>query len=378
MESFSINPYFKTIPNLTPYGVLPYPDTAYPVPSSNFSLSEESDREDSFSQASEPHSTEVQPRFHLGPATWSPQELETARNKDQQTMPETLAPVAKMPTRNHHSAPKFDSKPASLSPFLDEVEQLFKSCGLTGRQKIEWAIRYAPNKERELWEMQESVGMDNWAEFKKELFELYPGSTGERKYLIANLQTLIEREVLVTIENAEDFGIYRRNFLTFATYLKKKTRLTDREISIYFLQGFTPMFRVKVQAQLKAENPTHHSDDPYSLAKISTAVLFILSCDHSATSHREPVSQTSVKKETFDLLNGYGNLNISAIAEEVAKRISSLEKQQASTSQNLPRIRNHQCVFCSDPQTRITICQAARTCPSTPRRGYSRKTPKVR
>ena len=128
--------------------------------------------------------------------------------------------------------------------------------------------------------MQEAVGSDDWGQFIKELFELYPGSTGEHKYSIANLQTLIEKQALVSIEYAEDFGTYGRNFLTVATYLKKKMRLTDREISIYFLQGLVPTFREKVQGQLKAENPTHHSDDPYSLAEISTVTLFVLSSNN--------------------------------------------------------------------------------------------------
>jgi hypothetical protein len=273
-------------------------------------------------------------------------------------MPDIITPAAKMPTRNHHSAPKFDSKPASLSPFLDEVEQLAESCGLSGKQRIEWAVRYAPNDERELWQMQEAVGSDDWVQFKKELFELYPGSSGERKYSIANLQTLIEKQALATIEDADEFGIYRRSFLTVATYLKKKTRLTDREISIYFLQGLEPSFRDKVQGQLKAENPTHHSDDPYTLADISTAALFVLSCNHTGFPHKESPS-APVKKETFDFSKGYDNLNINAIAEEIAKRISGLERQQAPGGQTLPRLRSHYCIFCSDPEHYLSSCQHA-------------------
>ena len=62
----------------------------------------------------------------------------------------------------------FDRKPAPLLPFLDEIEQLAESCRLSGKQKIEWAIWYAPNNESWLWQMQEAVGSD-WAQFKKEL-----------------------------------------------------------------------------------------------------------------------------------------------------------------------------------------------------------------
>ena len=77
-------------------------------------------------------------------------------------MPEILTTTAKMPSRNHHSASKFDNKPALLSPYLDDVTQLAQSCDLTPKQQIEWAVHYAPNKVRELWEMQESVSSDDW------------------------------------------------------------------------------------------------------------------------------------------------------------------------------------------------------------------------
>ena len=112
----------------------------------------------------------------------------------------------------------------------------------------------------------DAIGSDECKQFKAELFELYLGSTGERKYFIANLQTLIDRQALAAIMDADDFGAYRRNFLTVVTYLKKKTRLTEQKISIYFLQGLEPSFRDKVQGQLKAKNPTQwHSPLWWSL-----------------------------------------------------------------------------------------------------------------
>ena len=270
-------------------------------------------------------------------------------------MPEVPTAMGKMPSRNHNAAPKFDNKPSSLSPFLDEIDQLGDTCGLTGKQKIEWTIRYAPNEERELWDMQESVGTEDWEAFKKELFELYPGSSGERKYSIANLQNLIEKQAIVNIGNTEDFGLYRRAFLTVATYLKKKSRLTDREISIYFLQGLEKTFRDKVQGQLRAENPKHHSDDPYTLADISTAALFVLSSFHMEYVKKE-VPPVPIKKEVFDLSSGYKHLNINAIADEVAKRIATLEKQQSTGGPNLPRLRTHHCIFCSDPDHYLSSC----------------------
>ena len=126
--------------------------------------------------------------------------------------------------------------------------------------------------------MQEAVGTGDWEQFKKKLYALYPGSTHERKYSVANLVSLVEKQATVNIANAEEFGAYSRSFQMVASFLKSKGHLSDREISRYFMQGLDLTFLTKVQEQLRAENPRHHSDDPYKLAEISAAALFILSC----------------------------------------------------------------------------------------------------
>jgi hypothetical protein len=84
-----------------------------------------------------------------------------------------------------------------------------ETCRLTQKQTIDWAVRYAPSEEHELWEMQEAVGTNDWEQFKKKLYDLYPGSTGEQKYLVASLQSLIEKQIEDPINTAEEFGIYR-------------------------------------------------------------------------------------------------------------------------------------------------------------------------
>ncbi|KAF8810009.1 hypothetical protein BYT27DRAFT_7092636, partial [Phlegmacium glaucopus] len=272
------------------FGDLPYPETAYPQPPNNPSASEGS------------LSSESTPSDETSPLP---------------------SPPSIMPGRNHHAAPKFDGRPASLSIFIDEIEQLAGTCKLSEKQTIDWTIRYAPNEERELWQMQDAVATSIWADFKKELFDLYPGSTGERKYSVANLTALVEDQALRNIRNAEDLGAYRRSFLTIATFLKSKSRLTDREISGYFVQGMDPSFRAEVQSQLRAENPRHHSDDPYTLAEISSAALFVLTCNYTDFPRKEITTATiPIKKETYDMSQGFGSLNIGAIASEIMKHLN--------------------------------------------------------
>jgi hypothetical protein len=111
-----------------------FPNSAYQstTPASNQSTTSE---ETSISSESEPS-----PRFV--PAMWPELETHTTHNlprsTDTSTMPETIAMLPKnMPGRNHPLAPKFNGKLASESIFLDEIETMAKTCGLTQKQTID-------------------------------------------------------------------------------------------------------------------------------------------------------------------------------------------------------------------------------------------------
>jgi len=229
-------------------------------------------------------------------------------------------PVKTMPSRHDHAAPKFDGKPMSLSAFIDDINQLATACTLTDQDKIKWTVRYAPTDESELWEMQPSYAT---GDFQKELYALYPGSTGDRKYSVANLEALTEKQATLPMESSEQFGQYYHAFSKISSFLKKKDRLTDREISAQFILGFNYSFRIKVRAQLKAQKLTHHTDDPYTLAEISTAALFLLSCNQNFSVQTEPETPT-VKRETFDASNfgfNQSNLSMAALAQELTKHM---------------------------------------------------------
>ena len=247
-------------------------------------------------------------------------------------MPENKAPVS-MPHRSHHAAPRFDGKAPSLSLFLDDVEYLAETCGLSQNERIKWTIRYSPSVDRELWEMQESVDTGDWEKFKEELYDLYPGSKGEeRRYSTANLQALIDKQKSITIRNPEDYGMYQRSFLKISSYLSNKSRLSNREISQYFLCGLESSLRHEIQAQLKAQNPRHHPDDPYELKEVTVAALFLLSCDHSEIREEKPSisTKTDLSHEKYDLIinaartNSRPNMELQEFTER--KVIGKLEQ----------------------------------------------------
>ena len=161
-----------------------------------------------------------------------------------------MATVPKtMPSWHDCTMPKFDRKPSSLAAFIDNISQLAAACALTDQDKIKWTVCYAPSEDAELWEMQTNYEMGNWEEFKKEIHTLYPGSTGDRKYSIVNLEALTKKQASIPMETSEEFGRYYWAFSKVATYLKKKDKLTNREISAQFILGLNYSFRVKVRVQ---------------------------------------------------------------------------------------------------------------------------------
>ncbi|KAF9470608.1 hypothetical protein BDN70DRAFT_821139 [Pholiota conissans] len=284
-----------------------------------------------------------------------------------------------MPGRAHHSAPKFDGTAALLGNFFEEFEQLADTCSLTNKQKIEWVIRYAPVDDVELWKQTPNAKTDDWARFKTEIYKLYPGSTGDRKYSVANLEMITEKNAAIPMETSSQYGEYYRAFCKIANFLKEKDRLTDREISGRFLQGFNYAFRSKIRAQLKSENPTHHTDDPYTLQQIGSAAEFILSCNQDDVIRE--TGHTMVKREHFDVAEIAkqigSSLNMSVLAQEVAKYLGTQGgsmggrnngpsmPQPVYTNQNqvsyraMDRPRLNECIFCSDPSHFLNSCGVA-------------------
>ncbi|KDR76726.1 hypothetical protein GALMADRAFT_67170, partial [Galerina marginata CBS 339.88] len=181
-----------------------------------------------------------------------------------------------MPYKRDPRAPKFDGKPASLVPFLEEIKHLADTCALSVSSCIKWTLIYAPQDDRELWELLDSAKGSNWDAFVKEIYSYYPEAISDRRYSLYDLETLSENQSLIPITDLNVFGEYYRSFLRISKYLEQKKRISDREIQFYFMNGLHCTLRTQVRDQLRLENPRHHPDDPYSLEEIYKAALFAL------------------------------------------------------------------------------------------------------
>ena len=211
-----------------------------------------------------------------------------------------------------------------------------------------------PSDEQDLWHTLKAVKAGNWGNFKTELLDCYPGSTGDQKYSMASLKVLIKKQASDSIQNAKEFGTYKRSFMKIATFLKGQDCLTDSEISNYFVEGLDDNFGNKLQDQLKAEHPTHHVDDPYTMDKLLKASLFILLCYHSRETKTGVQNNGILKKVEFDMDPNFlkEKFNISAIVSEVVKQLNlqlAAQGNQGTSMPIPPRNRFQGCNFCSDP-----------------------------
>ncbi|KAG5223206.1 Transposon Tf2-12 polyprotein [Salix suchowensis] len=188
-----------------------------------------------------------------------------------------MATPAQMPTRGHHSAPKFTGEGQFLSRFFDEIEALATAANLNDRDKILWTLRYAENAEYEIWStgLPEASGV-NWIAFKTAVTRLYPGSDDDRRYTVSNFESFCELHSQKVMRTKEDLGKYHREFLTISTFLKGKGHISEREVNKLYFSGFDSAFQQKICEHLQLRNPLHHPDDLYNVNDIYEVATFIL------------------------------------------------------------------------------------------------------
>jgi hypothetical protein len=104
--------------------------------------------------------------------------------------------VPTMPAHNHSTAPKFRlDQPCELCRYFDELGHLFSNCQINSdKDKKKYAIRprYLEIDLADLWETlpqyQAPYTYDN---FVQAVFVLYPGASEERRWSMADVDTLI-------------------------------------------------------------------------------------------------------------------------------------------------------------------------------------------
>jgi hypothetical protein len=185
-----------------------------------------------------------------------------------------------MPFRCDRSAPRFNpDQPRELRRYFADVAVHFARSEIDDDQERKrYACRYVDIDTEELWEsrLEYSDRAKSFSDFVQAIYRLYPGSDGQRQWLVADMERLVEERSRICIRTLGDLGDFYRRFITITTFLRSRNRLSERDQSQAFMQGLSREFCDRVLQRLQLKFPDHLSDDPHHLDDIYDVAQFIL------------------------------------------------------------------------------------------------------
>ena len=106
-----------------------------------------------------------------------------------------LPPLASMLLANSNKAPRFKSTPFKFDSFFDNVEELASCAGLSVKDTICWARRYAGN-ESESWQyvpcLEEGNIPNHFETFRKEVRQKYPSLSEDQRFTSADIDQPVD------------------------------------------------------------------------------------------------------------------------------------------------------------------------------------------
>src|SRR6266436_9653877 len=185
-----------------------------------------------------------------------------------------------MPARFNRLAPRFDPKrPRELHRYFADLTEYLTRANIDEEQEKKcYACQYVEIDTEELWTslLEYSDRAKSFSDFVLAIYRLYPGSDGQRQWLVADMERLVEERCRTGIRTLGDLGDYYRRFIAITTFLCGRNRLSDVEQSRTFIRGLPSDLCDRVLWHLQLKFPDHLSDDPYRLADIFDAAQFVL------------------------------------------------------------------------------------------------------
>lgn len=243
-----------------------------------------------------------------------------------------------MPLPLTGKAPRFSADPIGFRLFFDSVQELAVRAGISDRDAIEWAIRYAGSH---------GLGWDRvpaarsptrtFGSFRADVLKTYPGLNDDSRFTLHDLDALVDRTSRLNHLTAELYGEFQRAFAACSGYLLDNHRLSPREASRAFLRGLPSSVHTSVINRLAIRKPDVLPDNGYDMEDIEEAVLYVLRSRDMA--YRGP--SDGVRSEV-------PSQGSSSTFDELARAMTSLTQVLAAQMQAVP----HRPVQASAPQQR--------------------------
>jgi hypothetical protein len=258
--------------------------------------------------------------------------------------------IIPMPARGERGAPSFDAaRTHQLPRFFKELEYLFGRANVaTDDEKKKQLLRYVDYDIEQIWETFAECEdpTKTYEEFKAAIISYYPEASGEFKYSLRDMDSLVGERQRLGITNLNDLSYYHLHFVAITTWLMKKNQLRDLEQQRTYLRGFQPALLTAVMQRLQLKNPDHHPNVPYSIQDVYEAARFILQGAPIApivpgvnSGNQGTLNDPTIKTE-----------NISAMFSEFTKNIvDAINNGTMNRGRVTQEIRDKLCNFCSMP-----------------------------
>ncbi|CAA7265260.1 unnamed protein product [Cyclocybe aegerita] len=160
---------------------------------------------------------------------------------------------SKMPTPGSKKSPDWKGKVEELLEFFEDFEELAKVASLKDEEKMKWVLKYVAEKStRKFWKSLDaySATLKDWAAFKKEVLEQYPGAEEGEAYTVRDLEKLTKATAEKRINTEEHFMKYYSHFKPMAKFLVAKNKISTLDSNRYFWNGLPKATRKLIKQRL--------------------------------------------------------------------------------------------------------------------------------
>ncbi|KAI0051635.1 hypothetical protein FA95DRAFT_1485210 [Auriscalpium vulgare] len=174
-----------------------------------------------------------------------------------------------MPTCGDRNAPSFNQKARELPRYFDKLNHLFARAQLMDdTAKKRHVVRYLDVATAEEWEARPEYKdpTKTYRKFQDAIVKLYPGANEDRKYTIADMDTLVGSRYRLGIASSGELSEFYRQFFAITDFLVKKSRISTRERDIAFLRAFQDSLMNWVATRVQIKLPDHDKETPYPMA----------------------------------------------------------------------------------------------------------------